>query len=616
MGVISYKDPNTGEYIPIPVFRGAPGIGIKSIEQTVTSTEDGGENIVTVTLTDGNKAEFVVRNGGSNINVESVPDYVRSEAERVAKAVQGIRTGKSLTVIHVSDVHHGATDTNTQKSLIMAGQVIGELRKLMSIDGFVCHGDNTAADGDYTIMQCKKDWTAVNDALCGKLFGLPGAWIPGNHEINYSAGRSRTATEDELYAYVGSNSVGIVRDVDHPEKNYGYIDYPNQRIRMIFLNTADSLTEFTPVDGEKAKSEWISAVQLQWFASTALDFSSKTDPAKWHIVVCSHHPLNYGEAMKRACAILEAYRDGTSGSITYADGNGVSHTVTYDFTTGAKAEIICNVHGHSHNFGYKWISSGNAVDAWLLRICIPCTNVGRENEHATNADLKDAYGEFDTEGNPVYHRKAYWSDADYAWIWKANEEGTNFNVLTFDPENGYVYAHNVGAGQSGADRVIKYKEIGAVDAPDEPAYTNLVPTSEALDSTAVYNGGLGYKSGTYISSSGGGDSSKAGHVTTGMIPYTVASSTTPETIYIKGGTPDRIGYYLSDKSFKICYNAATLVAWTVEELDTDYWKLTPVMESSGNSNIYVNHGAGGYLRFDCVCSDGASLIVTLNEPIE
>lgn len=38
-------------------------LGIQSIEQTTTSTEDGGENIVTVTLTDGTTREFVIRNG-------------------------------------------------------------------------------------------------------------------------------------------------------------------------------------------------------------------------------------------------------------------------------------------------------------------------------------------------------------------------------------------------------------------------------------------------------------------------------------------------------------------------------------------------------------------------
>lgn len=39
------------------------GAGIKNIEQTKTSTEDGGTNILTVTTTDGEETEFVVKNG-------------------------------------------------------------------------------------------------------------------------------------------------------------------------------------------------------------------------------------------------------------------------------------------------------------------------------------------------------------------------------------------------------------------------------------------------------------------------------------------------------------------------------------------------------------------------
>ena len=42
---------------------GKDGVGIQSVEQTTTSTEDGGTNIVTVTKTDGTTSAFTVRNG-------------------------------------------------------------------------------------------------------------------------------------------------------------------------------------------------------------------------------------------------------------------------------------------------------------------------------------------------------------------------------------------------------------------------------------------------------------------------------------------------------------------------------------------------------------------------
>lgn len=42
---------------------GAPGVGIASVEQTTTSTEPGGVNVVTVTLTNNQRFSFEVRNG-------------------------------------------------------------------------------------------------------------------------------------------------------------------------------------------------------------------------------------------------------------------------------------------------------------------------------------------------------------------------------------------------------------------------------------------------------------------------------------------------------------------------------------------------------------------------
>ena len=44
---------------------GPAGVGIRSVEQTVSSNVDGGANIVTVTMTDGSQATFSVKNGNA-----------------------------------------------------------------------------------------------------------------------------------------------------------------------------------------------------------------------------------------------------------------------------------------------------------------------------------------------------------------------------------------------------------------------------------------------------------------------------------------------------------------------------------------------------------------------
>lgn len=389
-----------------------------------------------------------------------VPNYVKEEAEAVARAVRGVQTGKTLTFAAMADTHIGMALTSnnavkTRASAEMAGQGLAYLRNILPVHAAFVLGDLTWSDGNYAVQQVKDDWNGTVKRLSVGFGGIPSAWTAGNHEINYGVGRERSMTEDEIYGYIGAESSGLTRDSAYPQKCYGYIDFPIQKIRIIVLNTADTLTEYPESDtAVKAKSEWVGAVQLQWLADTALDFSDKSNATEWGIVICSHHPIAYGgqSGIGRSLQILEAYRDGAKGSITYTSDK--PHTVSYDFTAGGKAEIICNIHGHSHNFVYRKRSStsstGGNVEPWLWSFCIPCINCGRENEQATNEALKDNYGDFDASGKPVYYYKT-----------SGTRNGTSFCVITIDPDDKMVYAHKFGAGVDrsvcyGAEDVVTY----------------------------------------------------------------------------------------------------------------------------------------------------------------
>ena len=54
--VLNGQDGNDGD-------DGNDGVGIRSVEQTTTSSADGGNNVLTVTKTDGSKSTFIVKNG-------------------------------------------------------------------------------------------------------------------------------------------------------------------------------------------------------------------------------------------------------------------------------------------------------------------------------------------------------------------------------------------------------------------------------------------------------------------------------------------------------------------------------------------------------------------------
>lgn len=151
-------------------------------------------------------------------------------------------------------------------------------------------------------------------------------------------------------------------------------------------------------------------------------------------------------------------------------------------------------------------------------------------------------------------------------------------------------------------------------------YTNVVRTSEALDSTAVYNGGLGYKNGYYTSV--GKESANAADCCTGLIPYTISADTQPtDVIYIKGYTGStsashtRFSYWTAAKAYKTEINGflsttAGAFVFDVETLGTGYYKLTP------KSGTHHSINGIGYIRFSFAGTDGASVIITRNEPIE
>lgn len=82
-GVISWTN-DGGKDNPAPVNikgnSGTDGVGIQSVVQTTTSTADGGDNIITVTLTNGNTATFTVKNGSKGSSATVTVDSALSDS--------------------------------------------------------------------------------------------------------------------------------------------------------------------------------------------------------------------------------------------------------------------------------------------------------------------------------------------------------------------------------------------------------------------------------------------------------------------------------------------------------------------------------------------------------
>ena len=348
-------------------------------------------------------------------SVDGVPTYVAEEAKRVATLVASKKTVDSFSFIATTDTHH-ATGTNTPIAIIHAGMGAEYIRRYTQIDMFTMLGDYIGgADGD-TKAGATNEYLEVHKAMYSAGNGIKQLWLRGNHDrLLQSGGTTATDEEftlDEMYAHIGSMNVDTISA--DGSGSYGYMDFEQKKIRVVYLNTSDD-------DGTYV---WCSPAQIQWIADHALNLSSKEDPAEWGIIVLSHVPLwgNVFDYMTAIQTMLDVYNDGGSGSVAIG-----SSAITYDFAK--HGEIICLVNGHTHNLATATTPNG-----------IPCFSVPqacseRYNEYATGSDSFRAWGEFDENGSPVYH----WKTANTA-------ESTSFNVFTIDRKNRKIYAHCYGAG--------------------------------------------------------------------------------------------------------------------------------------------------------------------------
>ena len=82
MAILKIRDEN-GKVTEIPAIRGNDGVDIEDVSQTTESTEDGGTNVITVTLSNGQTFTFNVKNGSRGSKGDT---YILTESDKTAIA--------------------------------------------------------------------------------------------------------------------------------------------------------------------------------------------------------------------------------------------------------------------------------------------------------------------------------------------------------------------------------------------------------------------------------------------------------------------------------------------------------------------------------------------------
>lgn len=405
-----------------------------------------------------------------------IPQYVIDESESVlAKAFAHKGLGRTIRFIAVSDSHNDATKVShdyTRVSNMHCGQAVKYIADRIPLDFVAFLGDMTWAGVAHTTAQYQTDWLIadiqeMNMFIKDGFNSVPNIRVVGNHDqcaTTDSGGTVSRLQNSGAYQYFGRYNVGINDGLS----GYGYYDLENVKLRIIYLNTSDTVS--TSTQGTLLN---VSQEQKNWLCETLIDVNSKSDAANWKIMLMSHAPLDMVSGI--AADILIPYTNGgTYGNYTF---------------TNHSAKIIGNCHGHTHCYNVGYISDK------IRRFTIPNSNFYDNNHYKNNADYS-----------------AWNEDTTYPKTENSRTD-TSFSLVTVDLDNLTCYIDNYGAGYD-REFSVDYNNVS-------PSYTNQIPIS-VDENGNIYNT-TGYKEGYRINSSGA-ETAAADFAVTGFIPFTLGDT--------------------------------------------------------------------------------------------
>ena len=495
---------------------------------------------------------------------------LEQEVQQISQRVQSLQVEGSVSFLAFADTHFNGTDA---AAIELAGEASAMIRDSVPIDFSVLLGGIAADASQFQqeALQCE-----VVDGYLKEAFA-----------------------DDPLFVALGEGDSYPVLPSSNPAQPHTFQDLEEHKLRVIVLNTAD---------GENGVG--MSAGQLQWLAES-LDLSVKADAGEWGILLFSHLPLDYSNLLDSAGRILDAYLNGTAVDFTW-DGQAIS----YSYEEKNTAEIIGNLHGHTHNFLadtlYLVNQQGAMYPSSIVRLCVPNTGITDCNPFAANSS---------TDSNGIEYGEAT--------TYEKSKIGTSFNIITVDREEKIIHCTNFGEGNH---RRIPY---GAAAAQPEGAelpagtYTNQVPLSTEFGrrNNTIFNE-TGYRNHTYlvcndIDEEAWPYGNDAEYVTTGAIPFTVPSYLTPPVIYIWGAEldeADHTRFFIYDsQKYRLVLQATGPEFknyFTIEELGEQYYRLTPIPEGKASVLFPATNGRAGRgsIAFS-LKGTGENLVITVGEPI-
>lgn len=548
-----------------------------AVNKVVYNAKTGAQTLIDLTsdtVTPATLAEGATAHDASGerivgtMPVETIPNYVITEAENVIGRVIAAQGTRTFTFAAISDLHYG--NGSYTDGIKHACQALKYIDSRIKLDAVAVLGDYTDNFATTSLADALSDAKEIN-ALLDSLRFAPNLRQMGNHDYYDNVPVTRRLIQYYSDDVVWGNKIG----------GYYYKDYEDISLRVICLNVNEMVTLNSSNNPDGLVG--MSMEQYNWFINS-LDLTAKDNAEQWQILILSHQPLDWWHISGNTYVvnILDAYKKGT----TLSDGN-----ISCDFTGKNKATLIGNIHGHIHNFLAETMYLGdsyNKVKSDIYRISTPNACYNRENGY-----------------------DGIWKDTVAYNKTKDSAKDTSFIIYCIDLDTNHIKAICYGAG---IDRDLTYIDLAT--------YVNEIPISINSDGTPYVgpNGEKGYKNGYRLNSSGV-ETAREGIGVTGFIPIKPG-----DVVYLKNckfyntgdQTPSMYMYFAA-------YKQDFTHVWSIR---ADHW--TEATEGYRISNLTYDPDTGyltsftfvdrynsignGYLRMSMETMNGTE-IISINNPI-
>ena len=310
---------------------------------------------------------------------EPVPDYVRTEAQRVAKLVQSRQNENTVSFMLGADIHarlgmEGSTNSDQMlQSARHAAQAMEIIANQVHLDFAGLLGDYLR-DQDETPEQAMEMYRVIREYFRPAFRGLPQFWCKGDHDGLEDDAYVAQLSDGEIFSAIGVHNSGAVFSSQEKSQGYCHRDFEEYKLRVVVMNTT------------KSYSVGVSPQQVEWL-DTVLDVQSG-----WKVIVLSHCPLDWFGSSSAVCNKVAEYAD----------------------------NILCNFHGHTHNYVTGLVGNTN-----IPRVAVPNIDFYRPNIFPVTT----GYGE-----SVSYNKTAN------------SAQDTAFCVITIDLAKKKLYADCYGSG--------------------------------------------------------------------------------------------------------------------------------------------------------------------------